>query len=154
MTKPVYVKTQNTRLAGLERKVRFLERREQIPNGMDLGGDGIQFDVSPQDGGFLRVTTTDHMDIENAGAGQFILENTGDGEFSIYDDHSGLNIFSGFGVIVQGDGDNGVIIRASGDGDLVLETVGAAQLRINGLPTSDPGGSGLVWNDGGTLKIT
>jgi hypothetical protein len=39
--KPVYTKNVDTRLAGLERKVRFLERREQIPNGLDLGGLSI-----------------------------------------------------------------------------------------------------------------
>jgi hypothetical protein len=32
--------------------------------------------------------------------------------------------------------------------------VTAQQLTLTNLPTSDPGGTGLVWNDAGTLKIT
>jgi len=30
----------------------------------------------------------------------------------------------------------------------------ATTITLTSLPTSDPGGSGIVWNDGGTLKIT
>lgn len=30
----------------------------------------------------------------------------------------------------------------------------ATTITLCDLPTSDPGGSGIVWNDGGTLKIT
>ncbi len=37
-------------------------------------------------------------------------------------------------------------------GDLILDV--AEDFFIVGLPTSNPGGSGIVWNDGGTLKIT
>lgn len=33
-------------------------------------------------------------------------------------------------------------------------TLGPGGLSVSGLPTSNPGGSGVVWNDGGTLKIT
>lgn len=32
--------------------------------------------------------------------------------------------------------------------------VEATTITLTNLPTSDPGGSGIVWNDGGTLKIT
>ena len=39
--RPIYSKTQDTRLAGAERRIRFLERREQLPNPHtedELGG--------------------------------------------------------------------------------------------------------------------
>ena len=39
-------------------------------------------------------------------------------------------------------------------GDSILMNVSTGNLTFDGLPTSDPGGSGRVWNDGGTLKIT
>jgi hypothetical protein len=39
-------------------------------------------------------------------------------------------------------------------GDAILLDVSAGDLRFNGLPTSNPGGTGRVWNDSGTLKIT
>ena len=37
-------------------------------------------------------------------------------------------------------------------GDITLRTAG--QLLLVGIPTTTPGGSDRVWNDGGTLKIT
>lgn len=37
---------------------------------------------------------------------------------------------------------------------LQVDTPGNAYIIMNGLPTSNPGSSGRIWNDGGTLKIT
>lgn len=41
--------------------------------------------------------------------------------------------------------------------DGIVQFAGGIQstsLKLTSLPTSNPGGSGIVWNDGGTLKIT
>jgi hypothetical protein len=43
MTRPVYTKTPESRMAGAERKIRFLERREQVPHGR---GANVPYSVS------------------------------------------------------------------------------------------------------------
>jgi len=39
-------------------------------------------------------------------------------------------------------------------GGLKSTAITGSTLRMTSLPTSNPGGTGIVWNDGGTLKIT
>lgn len=153
--KPIYAKTQDTRLAGLERRVRFLERREQIPNPHlegEGGGDGIMFDTAPQEGGFLEVTTM---------TGSLTLQSHGS-DINLFGDEN-VNL-TGYGININSTGGGGIVIESDGVGDITIQTaagdnvnliIGAgAFLKITGLPTSAPGITGGVWNDSGTLKIT
>lgn len=156
---------------------------EDVGDAGTGGGGGIQFDTDPQVGGYLRITTDgspatlgsnaiyidnsdpdNGMRIKNDSNSTFVVENDGDGEMSIYDNHAGLNIFSGLGIVVQGDGANGVVITTTGSGDLqitatggtnvVIDAEGSANIVLLSLPTSDPSVSGAIWNDSGTLKIS
>ena len=52
MTRPVYTKTPESRMAGAERQIRFLERREQVPHGR---GANVPYCVS----GALTVANGD-----------------------------------------------------------------------------------------------
>jgi hypothetical protein len=94
----------------------------------------------------------------------------------------GIDSDGGIGIhgdIVTIDGDSGVTLQGSGgvdisndvveitanDGDITMvaddnirlfinDGGGAHFLSITGLPTTNPGGTDLVWRDSGTLKIT
>lgn len=158
--KPLYAKTQDTRLAGLERRVRFLERREQLPNphtddDLGGGGSGIMFDTAPQEGGFLEATAT---------TGSITFQTTGGFGADINLDSSENVNLQGQGINIISDGGGAIILQSTGAGDIVLTTAAGdninlqigsgAVLKITGLPTSAPGVSNAVWNDSGTLKIT
>ena len=49
-----------------------------------------------------------------------------------------------------------VVAMSSYEGNLIGFNGGiqSTSLKLTSLPTTNPGGSGIVWNDGGTLKIT
>jgi len=54
--------------------------------------------------------------------------------------------------------ENGILLYDADDGHLVV-SVGNEFVRVlmskgNSLPTSLPSGSGVIWNDGGTLKVS
>jgi hypothetical protein len=153
MTRPVYTKTPESRMAGVERRLRFLERRSQIPEGA-TGGGGIQFDTTPQEGGFLDVTTTE---------GNFdLIQNAPDSDMNLNAVET-INVIGEKGVLIRGEGDSGVIIRASGDGNLLLIATGGSDIQLTvtgggfihmGLSSTDPGVVGALWNDGGTVKVS
>lgn len=44
-------------------------------------------------------------------------------------------------------------VLSIGAGSYTL-TVSESGIRMSGLPTSNPGGTGYLWNDSGTIKIT
>lgn len=74
---------------------------------------------------------------ERAGAGGVLELYAGDGT------PGDINFYTGaVGQPVR------VSIDSSGDVEI------ANGLTLSGIPTSNPGGSGIVWNDSGTLKIT
>ncbi len=53
------------------------------------------------------------------------------------------------------DAESGNLRLVTNAGDLILDPAGAGNLQIVGIPTSSPGGSGLVWKDAlGYLRIT
>jgi hypothetical protein len=146
--KPVYTKTADTRLAGLERQVRFLLRRSQTPepDSYGAGGGGIQFDTDPQTGGFLVVTTT------------------ASGGVSVHADNGGVDLSSDDFVDLTSTGDGGIWLHTEGAGNLFLEANAGsdvviqihspALLQLVGLPTSDPGVGNAVWRDSsGFLRI-
>lgn len=59
----------------------------------------------------------------------------------------------GVQLITASGASNGVLIQTSGAGQNV--TINAEEYVVmNGLPITNPGSSGRIWNDGGTLKIT
>jgi hypothetical protein len=148
--RPVYVKTQDTRLAGVERRLRFLERREQLPNPhleTDLGGGstGIVFD-EVNTGGWLYVSTPG-TDSPN---GDIILEAGSDIVLQIVDGSGG-----GLARITLDESTGGIELDSFGTGGITLDlNLGGGKLRVKHLPTTAPGSGGYVWNDGGTLKIT
>jgi len=77
---------------------------------------------------------------------------------------SGAALRHGTGTIMievsgQGEGlGSRQILMTNADGDkyfgLVDDDAGGFTLRTTLLPTSNPGGSGVLWNDVGTVKIT
>jgi hypothetical protein len=159
--RPVYVKTQDTRLAGVERRVRFLERREQLPNPHtddDLagGGSGIQFDTTPQEGGFLEVTTLTGSISLDAETGIVLA---GD-EYALVQSNSGYILVEsqgvssgGLGVLIRSHSSTGkVLIQSGSSGDIRIAAGG--QIIMDALPDFDPEVVGALWNDGGTLKIS
>lgn len=54
--------------------------------------------------------------------------------------------------------ENGILLYDAANGYLVVsvgnEFVQVLMAKGNSLPTSLPSGSGVIWNDGGTLKVS
>jgi hypothetical protein len=130
-------------------------------------GGGIQFDTTPQAGGFLQVTTTSgNLNLDVEGSGNLNLVADGSGDVSVYAAEGSVNIEGNEGVIIVGDGDTGIGLDAKGDGDLQLTASGTNDIRLvafsssgrhivlQGIPTSDPAEAGAIWNSAGTLKIS
>jgi hypothetical protein len=131
------------------------------------GGGGIQFDTTPQAGTFLQITTSTYMELDTEGSQGLSLSALGSGDVSLFTADGSVNIDGKRGIVMTGRGNDGIILQTSGDGDLLLDAHGGTgwiQLRAQsssgryivlvGLPTSDPGVGGALWNDGGTLKIS
>jgi hypothetical protein len=59
-------------------------------------------------------------------------------------------------AVVSNNAGNIELTLTAGSGNIILTGDGSAAryIRLVGLPTSNPGGSDRLWNDGGTLKIT
>jgi hypothetical protein len=131
------------------------------------GGDGIKFDTHPQSGEWLAFETTGEggptgvngIDIKALGGAPIYFTTGGwpDGG-SVYlqssGSHASLTLTgalpgSNIGVAQLSSNDETSIVS----GAELLLIVGTF-LRIMGLPTTNPGGTNRVWNDGGTLKIT
>lgn len=158
--------------------------RDHLPGGADPipavaatgGGTGIQFDTSPQEGGFLEVTTTmtggitleEHygtgisLHSEDASLGQgFISLTTGDGAVFI-GSTSIVNRLSASGsggaFEVQQGGTAFQIFRVFDTKDVQVRAavfdVQATGGFIMALPTSAPAGSNRLWNNGGIVTIT
>ncbi len=164
--KPVYAKTQDTRLAGLERQVRFLLRRSQTPEP-DLygpGGGGIQFDTYPQDGDWLYLNATDASGSPSGDGG--IEINSGDGVYlsagSFLDLQSSGNNGS-FGTRIRSIGgalllatDNNASVTAlnfladASSGNVHLKAI---NITIESLETSDIAG-GISLTSGGKIQLT
>ena len=156
------------------------------------GGSGIQFEASPQAGGWLYVETTDRtagagapngwglelydtshfmkignyadtrIEIINYGVEIFAGDYTGNDGIMVfhsidaYGDNT-IDMGAGAGRIeLTSRGPDGITLNTNDTGPIHLNcsTTGNPRLKISNLPTTNPGGSGAVWNDGGTLKIT
>jgi hypothetical protein len=148
-------------------------------------GTGIQFNTTPQSGGWLEVIATGQGGSENVG---ILLDSTKVGAFTgieitsldgdlLLDTHGDGNIQVNTAVgkpsaiTVTSDADGGLNLTNTGPGGLNLTDSGGGGMFfhtfdgfthrltggdfvITGLPTVNPGGSGIVWNNGGVLSIT
>jgi len=146
-----------------------------VMHGRDHASDGpdpvplsaIQFDTQPQDGDWLYVRTTDENPagpvdgialVADGGSASFvseesmIIESTTE-DVNLYADVGSINVTGQNGVNINANGDGGVIIQVTGTGDIVIQIVAGTNLKLVGLPTV-PGGTGAVYNDLGTLKIS
>lgn len=105
------------------------------------------------------LLVTDDQTIDKAGSGgvfSSILNDDGGVQLSLTAAEGfSLNQVSNAGVFQDAwiDGVKNGGVRLYHNGLVRLETL-VGGLSIPNLPTSNPGGSGLVWRDAGTLKIT
>jgi hypothetical protein len=119
------------------------------------GGSGIQYETV-NTGGWLDVETTGHSpstttgmlfyateDIEILADGETFISGGGTSE-AVHITTSGVAA-GNIGIDATHGSTSLVIVVAAGTGHYLI---------LNGLPTTDPGVSGAVWNDGGTLKIS
>lgn len=126
------------------------------------GGSGWQFNTeNGTDGGpsgWGQVVATDSHDGGWGEAGLVFVDETGESaqlrsqdpgntkQGSVYVDPDTI-------LLSFGPGGGAIAVhRASGNVNVFLGSGG--QLNVSGLPTTNPGGTGNVWNDSGTLKIT
>lgn len=171
-----YQETTHTRLAGIERNVRFLQRRQQIPKNHPIPGDGSDDAVidstenvgdtwgvhsaGPEPGGY--VLTADGTGgsvwagVDAGGAGiQYDVENVGDNLYVRTEgppsNLGGEN--AAFALVDTGGGTlrEGIEIKENGAGGIFIENVGDGALE-------DPGDTDTtgIWisNDGaGRLVI-
>ena len=106
----------------------------------DRGGGGIS--LNTDDAGGIALNDPDGGSIEvtsgRLGTGGSIVLRLGS---------TGLGVgLPELILTTQGGGDNGILLKVSDSNSMYLDIVG--------LPTTNPGGSGRVWNNGGILNIT
>jgi hypothetical protein len=130
-------------------RIHGITHRPGGPDPIPGSSAGIQFDTDPQEGNWLWIKVVDSSVAGGSSSGD---------AFAVLDDNGG-------GIALLSSSDGTITISATGGGEVVLESIGAtgeirlniasgAYLRFVGLPTSNPGGTGRVWNNGGVLNIT
>lgn len=90
-----------------------------------------------------------------AGASSYIIGNDAAALFGLSGSPDTLNLETfntGMDMVIQTADGKIDILSIGGNVDIAVSA--GNYIRLIGLPTSNPGGSGRVWNDGGTLKIT
>jgi hypothetical protein len=95
------------------------------------------------------------IDLE-ATAGKILLNSYGaTGGIEITQNNDGATGQTGH-VFITNNGTGPIQIKsATGSGDIIIDMTNASgYIRMTGLPTSSPGGSGRVWNNAGVLNIT
>lgn len=119
--------------------------------GTGSTGNAVLFDVYPQDGGYLAFDTDGGgIFINNTDTGDnnpVAIRNQDDGGILLNDEGDGV------GINIQSAHSGPIIIQQTGSGDILIQ-IGGGNLMLQGIPTSDPGVSGALWNDSGTLKIS
>lgn len=114
---------------------------------------------------YIEITADAKSTINSAANGKILLQLSRDGvqrtygQISIVDtfsDNPGVVGVDGVAAIINGQGDGGISIgHFSNDGTplygIFIDNNG---IQMVGLPTSNPGVGGKIWNNGGTLKIT
>ena len=117
-------------------------------------GGGIQFEVDNV-GGWLSIETTGTESGLSTGQGIRLIVDVG--KLSLNSPTGDTEILTGRDVLISPDRD--LIVTASrdtyvqADRDISLRAVGG-NVIISGLPSSDPGVTGALWNDGGTVKVS
>ena len=113
--------------------------------GTGATGNAVLFDTFPQDADYLAFDTQSGIAMANHDDSPVSLQQLGNEALQIENSGSGdLNI--------EASGTGNLIIEQTGTGDIRLDASG--NIIFSGLPTSDPGVSGALWNSSGTLKVS
>jgi hypothetical protein len=96
------------------------------------------------------------------GSGNIVGVAAGGGEIAAIG--GGAAIFGSGWAAVQANADDSIIVAGGpsgaahvdihASGEILIQPKSGEQLKLNNVPTSNPGGTGNVWNDSGTLKVT
>ncbi len=130
-----------------------LQKNDDIPFAPSLDALGIAIKE-----GNITITREGVMSLLAANIGDFeIITNASGTELS----NNAKLLTLLFSSLIIGDITQGNVSILARDGitlqsdttDLVLEALNS-HIRLDGLPTTNPGGNDRVWNDSGTLKIT
>lgn len=92
----------------------------------------------------LSTTETSGLEVTDAGGVQLI----DDGTVGI-----GISELSSGPISIVADGGGPILITGLGAGNITI-TINTGNLIFQSLPTSDPGVSGAVWNNGGVLNVS
>lgn len=114
---------------------------------VDKYGRGLNFTVE------LLTSENVNITLGSAELGYFLNYGATNGFVAL----RGLGGIAGSSIKIQWSvaGDNGDIkFTEPGGKEMGIEWVGSTVHFIADLPTSNPGGSNRLWNDGGTVKIT
>jgi hypothetical protein len=138
-------------------------------DGPAAGPNGYGMDFEDDSGNGLNLQSTtvvsinstdpsiDGIELQAAGGASAVSLNMGDAGFQVDDyTHGGIKLQEEAGgtagIVLRDLGTGGVELDSAGGGPISLVNTG--HLVITGLPTSNPGGSGVVWNNSGVLSIT
>jgi hypothetical protein len=114
--------------------------------GAGGGGLAVLFDTFPQDADYLAFDTQSGIAMANHDDSPVSLQQLGNEALHIENAGSGqLNL--------ESSGTGGIILECTSTGDLIIRVTGGL-LVFQGVPTSDPGVSGAIWNNGGVLNIS
>jgi len=148
---------------------------------LDFSGNGINIDASQADGpvtiyggnnsvlmaasdfGAANLWTYvggginlfNNRNLGTPGASQIKIQNYDHGNMLITQGRQGVTGFAG-GMQITNYATGSIQIQSTtGSGDIILDMTNASgYIRMTGLPTSNPGGTGRVWNNSGVLNIT
>lgn len=132
-------------------------------------GDFVSFtDIASGNAEYARVSSnglgvSDVVDLgngidftDNSGNG-FFFDVAVDGGFTVHD-HGTAGVFfqelGTGGIELKDQGGGGIILLCTSTGDITLNPGASAHLVFDNIPTSNPGGTNRVWNNGGVLNIT
>ena len=109
----------------------------------DTSQDALRFD----DNAYIYVGSGNDLQIYHNAADSILLNGTGDLYIA--------NAADDRDIVFQSDnGSGGITTYIQLDGSEVSTKILTQKVIMTNLPTSDPGNSGQLWNDNGTLKIS
>lgn len=132
--------------------------------GSGGGGGGIQMDTA-NTGDWLGIETYNQLELKSVDysisfVGPDFSFTGAPGPSNPAATNVDFTVNVGGGINLQGGGGNQISVHYTGGIQLSAPTQdigiwpGSGRLTIYGLPTTNPGGSNLVWRDAGVLKIT
>ena len=127
-------------------------------NYIYIGVDGMHKDVSVNSYVELgaNIDTTKSYSSQNGAIVMALNRNgvaTAYSQVSVVDARSRNSSNVGVDVELIATGNDGIVALQTESGSQAI-VVARTYISIIGLPTSNPGGSGILWNSAGTLKIT